>query len=160
MKIDDMTPTKSNFLTKEDVGEAGKNLTIGGFEQKEVGTESEKEMKYVIVWQQADYKPMVLNKENGNRIKMIAKTDDTDAMIGLTVNVYSDPFVSFGGKTVGGIRIRAAVAPHPQSRPAQNPSRAVTPPIRNSHVAAGAEQFDNETPPLSAYEDPNDEIPF
>lgn len=142
MKIDEMTPSKSKFLTKEDVGEAGKNLTIHSFEQQEVGTENEKETKYVIVWQQADYKPMVLNKENGNRLKLIAKTDDTDLMIGQTVNVYNDPFVAFGGKTVGGIRIRAAVSAvaRPQARPAQKPAGRPSDP-------------DDELPPLAAYDD-------
>lgn len=151
MKIDDMTPTKSSFLKQEDVGEAGKNLTIGSFEQKEVGTENEKEMKYVIVWQQADWKPMVLNKENGNRLKLIAMTDDTDAMIGLTINVFADPFVSFGGKTTGGLRIRAASLPPKQQRPAQKPA------TRQAQVPA---DMGPESPPLEAYEDPNDSIPF
>lgn len=155
MKIGDMTPTKSKFLTKEDVGEAGKNLTIAGFEQQEVGFEGDKELKYVVIWNQADYKPMVLNKENGNRLKMIAKTDDTDAMIGLTVNVYNDPFVSFGGEVKGGVRIRAAAqaALRPQQRPAQKPAPRPAAPT----------DMGPESPPLEAYADepePNDEIPF
>lgn len=154
-KIDEMVPSKSKFLTKDDVGETGKNLTIGAFEQQEVGTENQKELKFVIIWQQADWKPMVLNKQNANRLKLIAKTDDTDAMIGLTVNVFNDPFVEFGGKITGGVRIRAAAqaAPRPQQRPAQKPA-----PRPAASVDMGP-----ESPPLEAYAgepEPNDDIPF
>lgn len=143
--IDDLVPTKSSFLTKEDCGVAGKNLTIGAFEQKEVGSENEKETKYCIIFQQADYKPMVLNKENANRLKVIFKTDDIEAMIGGTINVYNDEMVSFGGKIVGGIRIRPAASaqPRPQARPAQKP------PARQ---ALDVDPND-ELPPVAAYDD-------
>lgn len=155
MKIDDMTPSKSKFLTKEDVGETGKNLTISGFEQQEVGTENEKETKYVILWQQADYKPMVLNKENGNRLKLIAKTDDADQMVGTTVNVYNDPFVAFGGKTVGGIRIRAATTA--TARPQQRVAATVQRPAARP-AAAPADDMGPDSPPLDAYE--GEEAPY
>lgn len=147
MKIDDMIPTKSNFLKQDDVGENGKNLTIASFEQMDVGTENEKETKFCLVWLQKDWKPMILNRENGNRLKLIAKTDDTDQMIGLTINVFADKFVSFGGKTTGGLRIRAAasVQPRPQTRPAQKP------PTRQAQVPAV--DPNDELPPLAAYDD-------
>lgn len=119
MDIDLMVPKKSNFLTKEDVGEAGKNLTIRGFSQQEIGRDNEKETRYVIEWQQADFKPMVLNKENATRLKMICKTSDTTQMVGKTVNVYSDPFVAFGGEIKGGIRIRPVATTQPQQAPMQ-----------------------------------------
>lgn len=142
--IDDLVPTKSSFLTKEDCGVAGKNLTIGAFEQKEVGSENEKETKYCIIFQQADYKPMVLNKENANRLKVIFKTDDIEAMIGGTINVYNDEMVSFGGKIVGGIRIRPAAAARPQARPGQVAARK-----------AQALDIDpnDDLPPLDSYEE-------
>ena len=133
-KIDSLVPTKSSFLTKDDVGTAGKNLSIAGFEQQEVGNENEKELKYVVLWQQADYKPLVLNKENANRLKIICKTDGTAQMIGKTINVYHDEMVSFGGRVVGGVRVRPAAA-----RPAQRPA---------------------SKPPVQQAADPDDEIPF
>ena len=146
MKIDEMVPTKSSFLTKDDVGEAGKNLTIAKFETQEVGVENDKEMKYVIVWQQADFKPMVLNKQNASRLKIIFKSDDTDAMIGGTVNVFCDPFVEFGGKIVGGLRIRPTTA----QAQAKAPTQARKP----------AQDTGPESPPLEAYEGEDSTIPF
>jgi hypothetical protein len=148
MKIDEMVPTKSKFLTKDDVGEAGKNLTIHAFESMEVGTGDELEHKFCIVWQQADYKPMVLNKENANRLKVILRTDDTDAMVGQTVNVYNDPMVSYGGKVVGGIRLRPTAtrtAAPPARKPAAKPAPAPVDP--------DDELPDDELPPLESYED-------
>jgi hypothetical protein len=123
------------------VGEVGKNLTIGGFELQEVGNDQEREQKYVVIWQQADYKPLVLNKENANRLKVICKTDDTDAMIGTTVNVYNDPMVSFGGKITGGIRVRPSSA-RPQQKPAPRPA-----------AKPAQEDPDDELPPIEAYDD-------
>jgi len=128
MNIDDMIPKKSNFLTKEDVGEQGRNLTIKAFSQTEVG--QEKEVRYVIEWSEQDFKPMVLNKENGSRLKMIFKTGESGQMIGKQVNVYCDPFVSFGGEIKGGIRLRpvataAAANALPPRRPAPAQKAAV-----------------------------------
>lgn len=145
-KIDELVPTKSSFLTKDDVGLAGKNLTIGGFEQQEVGTENEKELKYVVVWQQADWKAMVLNKENANRLKIICKTDDTDKMIGVTINVYHDEMVSFGGRVVGGIRVRPVPGAKPQQKAAQRPAARPAP-----------EDPNDELPPMETYEQ---DVPF
>jgi hypothetical protein len=121
--LDDMVPTKSRFLTKEEVGEQGKNLTIRAFSQAELDKDGQKESRYVIEWIE-DFKPMVLNKENASRLKMIFKTSDSDALIGKMVNVYNDPFVSFGGEIKGGIRLRppAHAAAQAQMAPRQQPA--------------------------------------
>lgn len=149
MNIDEMVPTKSRFLTKEDVGEQGKNLTIKQFTPTEVG--QEKEARYVIEWHEADFKPMVLNKENSSRLKMIFKTADTNQMCGMKVNVYNDPFVSFGGEVVGGIRLRPVPATAaqslqpPQQRPPQQ-RRPAAPPPQDDGMGP-------PNPPLDAYTD-------
>ena len=144
--IDSMIPTKSNFLKKEDVGEEGVDLIIKGFDYQEVGQGEEKENKLVVTWTNPNYKRMVVNKENGSRLKMSLKTDDTDQMIGRAVNVYADPFVAFGGKTVGGLRIRAA--------------RSITnkPTVRPSKPFAEPQDDGAPTPPLEAYND--ESVPF
>lgn len=143
--IDDLVPSKSNFLKKEDVSEAGKNLTIASFANMEVGMDGNKETKFCIVWQQQDYKPMIVNRENANRLKVIFKTDDITKMVGKTISVYSDPMVGFGGKIVGGLRLRPASAPTAQR------SKTAPPPA--------AEDPNDELPPVESYED-NSEVPF
>ena len=107
MNIDEMAPSKSEFLAKEDVGENGKNLTIKGFANKEVKSDEGVEHKWVIQWHE-DMKPLILNKTNVNRLKVILKTSDTEMMLNQVVNVFNDPFVEYAGKTVGGVRIRPA----------------------------------------------------
>jgi hypothetical protein len=90
---------------------------------------------------------MIVNKENGSRLKITLKTDDTDLMIGRVINVYSDPFVSFGGKTVGGLRIR------PARTTEARPTKAVQP----SKPYAEPEDDGPQAPPVEVY---NDDIPF
>jgi hypothetical protein len=150
VNIDSMVPTKSSFLTKDDVGEQGRNLTIKGFVQKEIKNDNESEMRYVIEWIEPDFKPMVLNKENASRLKMIFKVADTDAMIGRPVNVYNDAFVTFAGKVTGGIRLRPATNVAPQ---APRPRQAAPPP------AAADEPWQPTAPPES-YQEFDDKIPF
>lgn len=148
--IDSMVPSKSNYLKKEDVGTGGRNLTIASFDQEEIGQDGEKELKLIVRWQQQDFLPMVVNKENASRLKMTLKTDDTDQMIGKTVNVYHDEFVSFGGKQVGGLRIRP-----PAHAAAQQQLRSPAPQQRRA--APPSEPDAPESPPLEAY---RNDIPY
>lgn len=149
--IDSLVPSKSNYLKKEDVGTGGRNLTIASFDQEEIGQDGEKELKLIVRWQQQDYLPMVVNKENASRLKMTLKTDDTDQMIGKTVNVYHDEFVSFGGKQVGGLRIRppAHAAAQQQLRSPAPQQRRAAPPQQ--------EDMGPESPPIEAY---GNEVPY
>lgn len=144
-KIDDLVPSKSNFLKKEDVGVEGRNLTIKAFEQEDIKNQETGgvDQKYCIFWTDESFHPMVLNKENASRLKMALKTDDTDVMIGRTVNVYHDEFVSFGGKQVGGLRIRPA-------NMSQGTGKARTQPARQATY--GDADDGRPTPPAEAYE--------
>lgn len=117
---DDLVPSDSKYLKKEDVGEEGMNLTIAGFGRENVGQGSEIEERAIVRFKQ-DMKPMVLNKTNAERLKHIFKTDNPKEVIGNTVNVYNDPLIEFGGKIVGGIRIRKAVAKQAESGESENP---------------------------------------
>lgn len=95
----------SNFLKKEDVG-TGVLLTVEGCIQKNVAKEgADPEMKWCLTFSDCD-KPMVLNSTNIQLCKNIFDSDDTDHWVGKKVVLYTDPNVSFGGKLVGGIRVR------------------------------------------------------
>jgi hypothetical protein len=101
----------SKFLKKEDVGE-GALVTVTGLSQENVAKEGvDPEMKWVLHF--AEYeKPLVLNSTNGQIIAQITgKSEDIEReWIGAKLVLYSDPNVSFGGKLVGGIRVRAPKA--------------------------------------------------
>lgn len=105
--LGEMVPSKSNYLAKEDAGEAGINLTIKGFTRETVGEGSDADVRTVCYWVE-DAKPMVINKTNMNRISTITGANTAGEAKGHKVNVYNDKFVEYGGKMIGGLRIREA----------------------------------------------------
>jgi hypothetical protein len=106
-KIHEMLPSK--YLKKEDVS-SPKLLTIHTVTQETVGTGDDTEEKWILHFQE-DVRPMVLNSTNMRLIEMVTGSDDSDEWSGHKVVLYSDPNISFGGKLVGGIRIRAPQKP-------------------------------------------------
>jgi hypothetical protein len=118
---------ESKFLKKEDAG-AGILVTISHVTQENVAKEgADQELKWVIHFKETD-KPMVLNSTNGQLIASILKSEETDSWAGHKIVLYHDPNVSFGGKLMGGIRVRAPrnrnVASVPAPAPAQPPLAA------------------------------------
>lgn len=113
MKTSEMRESK--FLKQSDVGKAVL-WTIHGLEKVNVAKEgAEPEHKWALTFHESD-KPLVLNATNIQLLEKILG-DDTDDWTGKRVVLYVDPNVSYGGKIVGGIRVRApkpgAVPPPP-----------------------------------------------
>lgn len=106
MRIGEMKESK--YIKKEDVGEAGKNLTISRVDHQNIAKEGmPEEMRYVIFFKEAQ-KGMVLNWTNIQLIAKITGSEDTDDWSGKVVQLYEDPSISFGGEIKGGIRVRKA----------------------------------------------------
>lgn len=145
--LTDMVPSKSNYLSKKDTDENGVDLVIKKFAHEDVGQGADKETRLVVYWTDPNYKPMVINKSNANRIKRACGTDDPAQLVGRAVCVYVDPDVEFGGETVGGLRIK----------PARNGGG-----VAASRQAPRQDDMGPPTPPLESYtnQDMNDEIPF
>lgn len=104
--LNEMIPSK--YLKKEDF-EEDTLLTIKGIEHEQVGGESGS-MKYVMYFRELE-KGLVLNATN---IQMCAKAigaDNSDDWMGKKIVVFVDPSISFGGKIVGGLRIRGTRKP-------------------------------------------------
>lgn len=96
---------ESKFLKKEDIGR-GVLVTITDVVQKNVAMEgAAPDLKWCLVVSELD-KPLVLNATNIQLIERVTGSDDTDHWIGQQVVLYTDPNVSYGGKIVGGIRVR------------------------------------------------------
>jgi len=111
---------KSNFLTRHDCGR-GILVTIRGYEQQNVAKEGAPEdMKYALNFNEVE-KPLILNSTNGQIIAQITKSDDFDNWIGKQIVLYDEPNISFGGKLVGGIRVRAPRIPPAAPAPGQPP---------------------------------------
>jgi hypothetical protein len=96
----------SNFLKKEDC-DRPVLVTISNVTQENVAKEgAPQELKWCLHLEEFD-KPMVLNSTNGQLIARITGSEETDDWTGSRIVLYHDPSVSFGGKIIGGIRVRA-----------------------------------------------------
>lgn len=109
---------ESKFLKQSDVG-AGALGTVEDCVQMNVAKEgADHEMKWCLTFVEIE-KPLVLNSTNIQLCEKIFGSDDTDHWRGKKVVLYTDPNVSYGGKLVGGIRVRA---PRPQVAAAPAPA--------------------------------------
>jgi len=141
-KISEMR--ESRFLKKEDVG-AGALATIASCQQFNVAMEgASPEHKWCLTFNELD-KPLVLNSTNIQLCAQICGSEDTDDWIRHQIVLYTDPNVSYAGKLVGGIRVRA-----PKQRPVAKVAPARPVPMRQAVAAAPAEM-----PELT-----DDDIPF
>jgi hypothetical protein len=115
----------SKFLKKEDVG-PGVLVTIDHIEQANVAMAGEPEdLKYVLIFEE-DLKPMVLNTVNARLIALHLGSEETDDWHGQQITLYSDPSIMYGGKMIGGIRVRPKPSLTAQpKRPAVKPAASV-----------------------------------
>jgi hypothetical protein len=92
------------YLKKEDLPK-GEDLilTIAGGQMEEIG--QEKDSLPVLSFEETEQK-LVLNKTNIALIFAAHNATDTDELMGKKIALFNDKSVSFGGKVVGGIRVR------------------------------------------------------
>jgi hypothetical protein len=97
---------QSKYLRKEDFEDEA-ICTIKGVKQENLAKDDQpEEMRWVLYFRDAPVpKGMVMNITT-IRVLEQAFGGDTDHWIGNKVTVYVDPNVSFGGKVVGGLRLR------------------------------------------------------
>lgn len=173
----------SRFLTKEDCGQ-GLVLTIDYVEEgANIGTNDEPENGFVLHFMEPDTKGMVLKPVNANSIAdILGGITETDQWNGQQVMLFCDMSVSFGGKRMGGIRVRPApayqepaapVAPQrpaaarpaaPQARPvAAAPQRPQAAPQRPQAAALAPQRPAPARPapprPAPPVQDPYDQAP-
>lgn len=104
MKTSDMMSSK--YLRKEDVGD-GALVTIKQIKKENLAREDDApEYKFTMYFEEYE-KGLVLNSTNIQLTEKALGSDDTDDWIGKQIVLYEDPNVSYGGKLVGGIRVRA-----------------------------------------------------
>ena len=109
------------YLDKEDFPTA-EPVTISQVEQRQLG-ENERP-RLVVMFREFPTKAMVLNRTNTQLLADVLG-DDCSLWVGQRVVVYNDTTVTFAGKRVGGLRLRAAGPNdgHPQ-RNGGHPARA------------------------------------
>jgi len=98
---------KSNYLTKDFVGDEGTHLTIDKILNEKIRTNSgEAETKPVLYFRE-NVPPLILNKTNVRRLRhYFSQADGPGDLYGEVVCVYFDPTIEFAGKITGGLRIR------------------------------------------------------
>jgi hypothetical protein len=115
---------ESKFLKQSDIG-AGALMTVTGCEPHNVAKEgAEPENKWCLQFEETD-KPLVLNSTNIQLCEKIFGSDDTDDWIGKRIVLYTDPTISFQGKVVGGIRVRAPKTANKVAAPKAAPKPVV-----------------------------------
>ncbi len=83
-------------------------LTLIKVIAEEVG--SDKEVKPVAYFKE-DPRGLVLNKTNYGRLAKALGSTDVDRWVGTRIELSYDPGVTFGGKEVGGLRVKPIAAP-------------------------------------------------
>jgi hypothetical protein len=98
--------------------------------------------KYVMSFGEVGSKWLVLTPTKWDAIGYIAGSDDTDDWRGVQVVLYADR-VTYGGKLVDGIKIRAPKKKGPPTKPESQQPPPVAP---VGTEATGEEQFNDEIP--------------
>ena len=103
MKRSDAFPTK--YMSKDDV-KAPVIGVIARVVNETLGQGDDQEIKPVMYFSSGPEKPMVVNATNWMSVESIYG-DESDNWTGKPIEVWVDPSVSFGGKRIGGLRLRA-----------------------------------------------------
>lgn len=141
MKISQMMTSK--YLKKDDCDSPPLLLTVNRIKEENVAREDQAEdLKWVMFFDETE-KGLVLNTTNLQLAAIAFGSQDTDDWLGKQIVCYHDPNVSFAGKLVGGIRVRA-------------PKRAVPAKSAATHAAKPI----NVDPRPEPFEDMDDDIPF
>lgn len=105
MSFDQLVPTNSKYLKKEDVGEDGVILTIKGFKYETVEGDNGDEQKLIMYFHEK-YNPMVVNRTNAQLLAIATGAANAGQAKDKEIVVYNDPTISFGNKVTGGLRIK------------------------------------------------------
>lgn len=99
------------YLKREDLSEEGAPYKVVSVSEQELSLgDGNSERKWVLALD--NLKPLILNATNIRRLVAAFGSSETDEWIGKSIVAYDDPEIEFGGKIVGGVRLRAV----PKSR--------------------------------------------
>ena len=97
----------SEFLKADTLKESGpQTYTIKDWEITEFKNEKTDRLERKLTLIVDSDQKLLLNKENTRTLIDGYGTDETDEWIGRVFEAYHEPNVSFGGKRVGGLRVR------------------------------------------------------
>jgi hypothetical protein len=97
--------SESAYLKKEDFPDPEVDTIVEAQEENVTAPGKKPKAKIVLYFEGRD-KGLVLNMENGDRLFEITGTDNPEKWIGTSVELYHEPNVTYGGKRIGGLRLR------------------------------------------------------
>ena len=104
LTLDLAVPRKSKYLTKDDVGQ-GLLLQISHLTMDDVESDG-KDERCTILNFHGDTKPLILNQTNKELLKNATGELTAGGIKNKKIVLFNDATIMFGGKMVGGIRIR------------------------------------------------------
>jgi|SRR4029453_4902510 hypothetical protein len=107
----------AKYLKKEDIPSPVDTLILWIKEEEVTAPGKGTEIRLVIYFDGLK-KGLVLNTANAEALLEITGTDDYEKWVDTPVQLYADPDVKYGGKKIGGIRMRKRV---PVPVPVQDP---------------------------------------
>ena len=94
------------YLKREHVTEEGSTHKVVSCTEEPINlSDGGSEMKWILTLE--NLKPIVLNSTNIRRCIAAFGTSETNDWVGRPIVCYDDPEIEFGGRQVGGIRLRA-----------------------------------------------------
>ncbi len=104
MKFSQMIQSK--YLKKDDLDE-DVIVTVRKFTEQNVAADGQPEDKKWVLYFDEYEKGLVLNSTNIQLLQNATGASGPEEAVGKEIILYVDPNISFGGKIVGGLRIRA-----------------------------------------------------
>jgi len=111
LSFEQLVPSKSKYLAKDDVGEDRIILTVRGVRMETLETDDGSEDKVILHFMEKDVKPMVLNRTNAQLLGIATGAKNAGEAKGKKIVVFNDATVSFGNKITGGLRIKKVGGP-------------------------------------------------
>jgi hypothetical protein len=97
--------SNSAYLRKEDF-QTPENLTIAAAREEQITVPGEQAKRKLVLYFEEIEKGLVMNIANGNALFEMTGQEDPEKWIGQSVEVYTDPHVTYAGKRIRGIRLR------------------------------------------------------
>tara|TARA_R110000764_G_scaffold210625_1_gene296605 strand:- start:660 stop:1025 length:366 start_codon:yes stop_codon:yes gene_type:complete len=94
------------YLRRESVSPEGQTHQVIRCVEEEINSaDGGSELKWILYM--SDLKPLIMNATNIRRCISALGGSQTDSWVGQSLVLYDDAEVEFGGKVVGGVRVRA-----------------------------------------------------
>lgn len=102
------------YLKSDSLSEEGSvHKVVSCTEDQLKADDGSMERKWILTL--SGLKPLILNATNTRRCVAAFGTAETDDWVGQEIIAYCDPTIEFGGKVIGGVRLR----PVPKRQPAK-----------------------------------------